>query len=211
MLRKIKHVIWDWNGTLLDDVELCVNIINGLLKNHGLKTLSVNEYKNIFTFPVKEYYAKAGFDFEKYPFEQLGKKWIEEYEHHRLEAKLFKGAEEALQYIAKNAKAQSILSAYSQKALIEIVDHFNLRKYFSNLVGLDNIYANSKLDLGKKLMKDLRNGKGEVLLIGDTVHDYEVAVEIGAECILIANGHQSKDKLLACGVPVFNSLEDIFI
>jgi len=47
-------------------------------------------------------------------------------------------------------------------------------------------------------------------LIGDTVHDYEVAREIGAKCLLIAGGHQSIEKLTACGVPVLNNIKEIY-
>jgi phosphoglycolate phosphatase len=77
------------------------------------------------------------------------------------------------------------------------------------MVGLDHIYATSKIENGRELIKKLGNGKGETLFIGDTVHDFEVAVEIGADCILIAGGHQDKETLKSTGVPVYNSLKDI--
>ncbi len=209
MLEKYKHIIWDWNGTLFDDTALCVDIINGVLKRRDLPPLSIENYREIFTFPVKNYYAKAGLDFTKYSFAELGREWMDEYEERKLECNLHKGTGEVLKYITSNEKDQSILSAYSQHTLVDIVKHFKLEHFFSYIVGLDNIYAASKVDLGKRLMKKLRNGKGEVLLIGDTVHDYEVAKEIGADCILIANGHQSKTNLLFCGVKVLDSLHEL--
>ncbi len=104
---------------------------------------------------------------------------------------------------------QSILSAYPQHTLEEMVDHFNLRKYFEHIAGLDNIYAASKLHLGKELMKRLGNGSGETLVIGDTIHDYDVAAEIGADCVLVANGHQSKNKLIAVTNNVIDSIEQL--
>ncbi|MHB8852121.1 MAG: HAD family hydrolase, partial [Ignavibacteriaceae bacterium] len=91
----------------------------------------------------------------------------------------------------------------------EIVRHFRVEKYFLYLFGLDNIYAASKIDLGKKLMKKLQVDFKNILLIGDTIHDFDVAKEIGADCMLISNGHQSKDRLLTCGVPVLDSLKDL--
>ncbi len=208
-MNQIKHVIWDWNGTLFDDVELCLDIINGVLTRRNLNALSLDEYRNIFTFPVQDYYEKAGLDFNKYPFEILGKEWMDEYENRKNTCGLHKGTEKALEKISKNGIGQSILSAYSQHTLEEIVQHFGIKKYFSHMVGLDHIYATSKIENGKELMKKLGNGKGETLFIGDTVHDFEVAVEIGANCILIADGHQEKAKLISCNVPVFNSLTEI--
>lgn len=209
MLKEYKHIIWDWNGTLFDDTALCVDIINGVLKRRNLPPLSIQRYREIFTFPVKKYYAKAGLDFNKFSFAELGKEWMDEYEERKLECNLHKGAGEVLEFITANKKDQSILSAYSQHTLIEIVKHFKLEHFFSHVVGLDNIYAASKVDLGKKLMEKLGNGKGEVLLIGDTVHDHEVANEIGADCILIANGHQSKTTLSSCGVRILGSLFEL--
>ncbi|HSD62907.1 MAG TPA: HAD hydrolase-like protein, partial [Ignavibacteriaceae bacterium] len=122
---------------------------------------------------------------------------------------LHDGAATLLEKIYQGGIGQSILSAYSQRTLEEIVQHFGIKKYFSHMVGLDHIYATSKIENGKELMKKLGNGKGETLFIGDTIHDHEVAVAIGADCILIADGHQDKDKLLSCNVPVFDNIKAI--
>ncbi len=203
-----KHIIWDWNGTLLNDAGLCCEIINGVLTKRNLNSLTLDKYRDIFTFPIKNYYALAGFDFTQYSFEEVGLEWMNEYERRKTECILHNGVMETLTSLKENNIGQSILSAYPQETLLEIVNHFNLKDFFSHIIGLDNIYATSKVELGKELMKKIGNGDGRVLLIGDTEHDYEVASEIGAECILIADGHQSKEKLISCGVPVFESLSD---
>lgn len=158
---------------------------------------------------MKDYYAKAGLDLEKYSFEQLGKEWMDEYQSRRLEAKLFSGAEEALQIIHYYGIEQSILSAYKQDTLLELVNHFNLHHYFTYLTGLDHIYATSKVELGKELMKKINQHNSNVLLIGDTIHDFDVAQEMKAGCILVAEGHQSKEKLTECGVDVYDNLEQV--
>ena len=209
MIEKYKHIIWDWNGTILNDVELCVDLINWLLNSRELPTVDISKYREVFTIPVKNYYEKLGFDFQKESFEKLGRIWMDEYERRKFECNLFDGVDNLLSKINKFGIGQSILSAYSQHTLDELVEHYGLRNYFTHVVGLDNIYAASKLHLGKDLMNRLGNGKGETLLIGDTVHDFEVAVEIGADCVLIANGHQSKDVLLKCGVMVCDSIREL--
>lgn len=208
-IKKYKHIIWDWNGTIFNDVELGIEIINKLLSERGLKTITIEEYRNYFTIPVKDYYTKLGFDFGKESFEIIGRLWIEEYEKRKYEYSLYYGIIEVLEKINEIGIEQSILSAYSQHTLEEMVNYFNLRKYFKYIVGLDNIYAASKLHLGIDLMKKLGNGKGETLLIGDTLHDYEVASEIGADCILVANGHQSRNILLESGTKVINNILEL--
>jgi len=208
-MKNIRHIIWDWNGTLFNDVELCLEIINEVLARRKINPLSFEEYRKIFTFPVQLYYEKAGLDFNKHPFDVLGREWMEEYERRKKECSLHEGASDALKIISQKGISQSILSAYSQQTLEEIVGYFGIREYFTHMMGLDHIYATSKIENGKRLIRMLGNGEDETLFIGDTVHDFEVAKEIGAECILVAGGHQDKGKLESCNVPVFGTLKDI--
>ncbi len=208
MIDKYKHVIWDWNGTVLDDLDLCVDVANNLFNKKEIPTLTVEKYKSIFTIPVKNYYVAAGFDFKKESFEIVGKEWMHEYEARKYECSLHPGLIEVMGKIQSKGIEQSLLSAYKQDKLSDMVEKFNLSKYLTHIVGLDNIYAAGKLHLGKRLMEILGNGHGETLMIGDTVHDYEVAREIGSDCILIASGHQNYDILAKTGAEVHNTLEE---
>jgi phosphoglycolate phosphatase len=209
MIQKYKHIIWDWNGTLLNDTALCVNIINGLLKSKNLDPLTLENYRLIFNFPVKDYYEKAGFNFSEYSFEVIGKQWMDEYELRKGETSLFYGAKDVLSHIKSAGINQSILSAYSHHTLVEIVKYHELGEYFNYITGLDHIYATSKLEIGKELIEKLNCPKEDIVLVGDTIHDYDVANGLGIECILIANGHQSRERLLACNVPILNDIREI--
>ena len=209
MLRKFKHIIWDWNGTLLNDTSLSLNIINSLLKSKNIKTLSLEDYRLIFDFPVKNYYAKAGFNFAEYSFEEVGKQWMDEYEIRKGETLLFEGTKDVLDYISSLDIGQSVLSAYSLHTLIEMINSYGLTKYFKNIIGLDHIYATSKLDIGRELIKKIDAPLQKIVLIGDTIHDHEVASELGIQCILIANGHQSRERLLLSGFPVLNDIREL--
>jgi phosphoglycolate phosphatase len=206
MINKFKHVIWDWNGTLLNDTALSHNIINGVLKSKNLKTLSMDDYRHIFDFPVKKYYEKAGFNFTQYSFEEVGKQWMDEYEKRKGETVLFDGTKDVLEYISSLGIEQSVLSAYSLDTLIEIINEHGLTKYFKHVTGLDHIYATSKLIIGQELIKKIDIPLQNIVLIGDTMHDHEVAGELGIQCILIANGHQSRERLLSSGFPVLNDI-----
>jgi phosphoglycolate phosphatase len=209
MIRNYEHIIWDWNGTLLNDTSLCLNIINGLLKKRNLNTLSLEDYRHIFDFPVKNYYEKAGFDFTEYTFNEVGKEWMDEYEVRKGETILFEGAKEVLDYISSSGIEQSILSAYSLHTLIEIINQHGLSKYFKYITGLDHIYATSKLAIGKELISKLNIPLSKILLIGDTLHDHDVAKELGINCVLISNGHQSRERLLLSGSKVLNDIKEL--
>jgi len=207
-LHGCRQVIWDWNGTLLDDAWLCVEITNGLLSRRRLPILTRERYQRVFDFPVRDYYRRLGFDLESESFERLGTEFIEEYAARRFECTLQPHARETLEAVRRSGVAQSILSAYQQDSLRELVKYFDLGHYFTRLAGLDDHYARGKLDLGAELLKSLRCRPEEVLLVGDTAHDFEVADALGARCALVTGGHHSHEKLAACGVPVFSCLQE---
>ena len=211
ILKNYNHIIWDWNGTLFNDVELCAGIMNMLLTQESLPNISIQKYKSIFTFPVVDYYKIAGHTFEKTSFEVLGKQFMDEYEVRKNNCKLFPGVSRLLAEIKSKNIQQHLLSAYEQNNLNNILEHFGIINYFQFIVGLDNIYAGGKSHLAQDLAMKIRsNGStGNILLIGDTIHDYEVAKEIDSDCILLSHGHQDEERLLQIGIPVVKDIKEL--
>lgn len=210
MHLRYQHIIWDWNGTLLDDVNFCRLIINRILRENNLKQLSIQEYRDIFTFPVQRYYEKAGLDFSKTSFEDLGLDFMKEYEDNKLNCSLYPYVNKILIDISKSGIKQSVLSAYKEDNLINILNHYKIFEYFEYVVGLDNIYAGSKVHLGLELINKLKVEKDKILFVGDTLHDSDVAEAMGVKCVLIANGHQAKEKLTSNGAFVLNDLKELY-
>ena len=211
-LFKYSDIIWDWNGTLLDDVSLCSKIMNNLLVSRSLPALSINRYKEIFTFPVKDYYIKAGHDFTEESFEKIGAEFMEEYEVKKYNCKLFPFSTEVLQKIQSLNIRQHLLSAYRAENLIKFIENYSISKYFSFVKGLDHIYADDKIEIGKELINEITTDgtNPDVILIGDSIHDFEVANEIGTDCLLIGNGHQNIERLRKLNVPVLSDLEELY-
>lgn len=211
--KNYNHIIWDWNGTLFNDVELCAGVMNMLLTQESLPNISTKKYKEIFTFPVIEYYKIAGHTFERNSFEVLGKQFMDEYEIKKNSCDLFDGARNLLVELQSRNIKQHLLSAYEQNSLNNILKYFAIDSYFQNVIGLDNIYAGGKSHLAKKLAMKIRsNGSAaNILLIGDTIHDYEVAKEIYSDCILLSHGHQDEERLLKLGIPVASDFEQLKI
>ena len=86
---KYKNIIFDFNGTIINDVDLCINLLNEMLvmKNH--QEVRREDYFDIFTFPIIEYYKKAGFDFVGYTFEELANYFINKYQTASYEVDLY--------------------------------------------------------------------------------------------------------------------------
>lgn len=204
-----KHIIWDWNGTLLDDVSIAIDAMNSLLKRRDLSLLDIKTYKDIFTFPVKDYYALLGFDLDKEPFEKLAVEFISEFNSVKDQFRLYRGVEEVLESIKNMGISQSILSAAQELELIDTVSKLSINEYFIKIAGLNNHYALSKVERGRELLSDLGLEPEEVLLIGDSVHDYEVSKEIGCDCLLICNGHQSYQRISKCPANIIRTISNV--
>lgn len=201
-----EQIIWDWNGTLWDDTHLCVEINNHMLERRGLPRITMDTYRAKLCFPVTGYYCQLGFDYAVDPYNKLAEEFIEEYHRRRFECPLHAEARELLTFFQTLEIPQAVLSAYEQKALLESADYFQLSDFFTDIIGLNDIYAHGKVENGKQYIAGLDMDPSDVLFVGDTVHDFEVADAMGVHCALIANGHNSRDRLEACGVPVFDSL-----
>lgn len=204
-----KHIIWDWNGTLLNDSWMAVMVINETLAKRGMPTLDHEHYQNIFGFPVIDYYRRLGFDFVDESFEVVGTEFIEGYEKHKYDVLLHDGVVEVLESLNKQGVTHSILSAYKQNTLDELVAHFQLTDRFVKIVGLDNHYAHSKVENGVQWMSELGADPGDVLFVGDTEHDFEVAQAIGVDCVLIPGGHQTREALLGTSATLVDQIADI--
>jgi len=206
-LQPYRHLIWDWNGTLLDDAWLCRDIMNGQLRRRGLPELSAERYEEIFDFPVEKYYRAVGFDWGRESFQEAGTEFIVEYEKRKKECSLQPGARELLQNIAGGGWTQAVLSAYSHHSLEEFLGHFGVRKHFREVAGSRDHYAAGKVEHGLKMLEALHVSPRETLLIGDTTHDAEVAKAMGVDCVLLPCGHNSRSRLEACRIPLVESLE----
>ncbi len=209
-MKNYNHIVWDWNGTLFNDVTLCVDIINEMLKKRNLKQLNLNDYKEKFDFPVKDYYKKVGFDYSIESFELVGTEFIDIYNKRRYECDLHTKVKDIIVELSNLGIKQYVLSARQQSHLIEELKHYKIYDYFEEIIGLNNHYAEGKIENAKAFINSNKINPNTILLIGDTTHDFEVAKTIGINCALISNGHQVNYKLVNTGTKIYNELIDAF-
>ncbi len=203
-------IIWDWNGTMLNDADYCVTCINKVLDKRNLPKISINDYRKHFTFPVKKYYEAIGFDFEKENFEIPAMEFIKEYYDNLQNANLHTSVIEILTYFKKAGYKQYVLSAMEHEQLILSLTDKGIINYFDDIAGIKDHYATSKLEMGKELVEKININPKTTLMIGDTIHDYEVANGLSIDCVLVSNGHQSKQRLLSATTNVISQLSDLY-
>ncbi len=201
------HVIWDWNGTLLDDVDAALNALNRMLAARRRPALSREFYRAHFGFPVRPFYAQAGFDLAREDWDAI----CTEY-HDAIAAepaqRLRTDARAALETLRGHGVGQSILSALREDLLRRDVTAAGVAGFFDGLYGVDNLDGATKLSRGQDLVRRLNGADAArgLFLVGDTLHDAEVAQRLGGRGILVTGGHQSAERLAAAGLPVVPSL-----
>jgi len=190
----ITHVLWDWNGTLLDDLELCLDTINVILGEEGLRTVDLDTYREAFRFPIVDYYAALGLNVSGGNFERLADRYMGLYLPKSAECGLVEGAEATLRGIRDLGLTQVILSASRRDYLERQVAHAGIRDYFAELLGIGDIHARSKREVGLAWQRESGVSGERILMIGDTFHDAEVAESLGARFLYYRRGHQKLDE-----------------
>ena len=205
----IRTIIWDFNGTLLDDMQVCIDCMNIMLKERDLPALDLKRYRDIFTFPVRDYYISLGFDFDKEPFEIPAHQFIDLYREKLHSAPLHADACEILEYFSFHNIQQVILSAMEQEFLEDTLKSKGILKYFDKVAGITNHLGEGKLEMAREMIAGLGKNPEDICLVGDTVHDYDVARGSGVKCILIAQGHQSFKRLDMLDCLVLHDLKSL--
>lgn len=208
-MTKYNYILWDWNGTLLDDLDLSIRCINFSLEKRKLSLMTKEKYYQDFCFPVINYYKKIGFDFSNESYETVAEEFINCYNENVKFCELQNFAKKVTGKFTAKGIPQYILSASEKAILITGLKRTGIFPLFKDIIASDNIFANGKVNIASEYFaRHQMEGKG--LLIGDTPHDLEVAKSINADCILYSKGHSKKDNLLKLGVPVINELDEVY-
>jgi len=202
------NVLWDWNGTLLDDADHAVSVMNRILVDHDRPAICVDRYRELFDFPVRTYYERLGLG-DDATFEGAARRFVDEYAAGAESCGLRVDARSTLEALVGAGVSCSILSASEQEPLEELVRHFALEDVFDHACGLTDHYAHGKIEVGRDLLLRTGADPSRTLMVGDTAHDHEVADALGIDCVLVLGGHHSEAKLRATGAQVIEGLSGL--
>ena len=206
---KYKYIVFDFNGTIIDDVQLCLDLLNEMLEVENLPLVSYSRYKEIFTFPIIEYYKRAGFTFKNRSFKEMSEWFVKKYQPASFKCNLFDGIKETITSLKEEGYKVILLSASQIDNLKEQTNRFNITYLFDEILGIDNIEAKSKLEIARRYFYENKIDTKECLFIGDSTHDYEVGSTLGGDIILVTYGHQSKQVLSSCNVPLIDEISKV--
>ena len=204
---KYTHVIWDWNGTLLNDISASLASVNDMLALRGMPSMDVDYYRECICVPIIGFYEKA-FDMENEDYEVIIKQYNEGYLKHLDECNLTDGVVEVIDYFEKNGVKQAVISSSNNDLLIKNVTKYGIFDRFDAVLGADDFYAGSKIERAENYLKN--SGENcRVLVIGDLEHDADMAQKLGADCVLLTSGHENRERLYAAKATVISDIREL--
>lgn len=209
-MNQYNYILWDWNGTLIDDLQMNIELENSMLRKRSLPPLPSKEfYLENFDFPIIDFYHLIGYTFENETYEEVAEIYAAEYERRLETTSLFPDAVSVLDALSDAGFKQVIISATEQNMLLSQVDRYGISDYFESVLGTDNKLGQSKVQTALSWLSKNGIDPKTAVFIGDTLHDLETAKAIGCDCILTSRGHFSKKRLLSSGCPVADSLDEV--
>lgn len=202
------HIIWDWNGTLLNDVSASLASINDMLKIREMPPIDIDIYRESIGVPIRKFYERV-FDMEKEDYSIIINQYNNGYLKHLEACKLTDGAIEAIEYIRKNGSRQAVVSSSNNEQLCENIKKYGLDGCFEAVLGSADFYAGSKIDRAKAYLKKSGAKSENVLVVGDLEHDAEMAEELGADCVLLTSGHEHISRLEQTGAKLVDNLFEL--
>ena len=204
------YLVWDWNGTLLDDTAAALGALNAMLARRGKRSIDLDFYKGRFAFPVRPFYQECGFELEREDWNAIAVEYHDSYAVGR--RSLMDGAIAALERAKSLGVGQSLLSALRQDRLERDVAQFGAMDCFEFVCGTDNLDGASKTSAARLLVDRVRAAhQGEdpdFVFIGDAIHDKEVSDALGARCVLFGGGSHASSRLTPLA-PVGESLDEV--
>jgi len=205
----VKHIIWDFNGTLLSDAQLGVDCDNHVFDTLGLKRITIDDYRQHMTMPVRDFYTALGVDLNVYRYETISRLWLDRFNRLAVSVGLVPGTLELTARMRAVGFTQSILSASYEKSLLEQCEALGRAPYMDEISGLGDESAQKKTDIGRAQMKRLGLAGSDCVLVGDMVADSELADALGTACVLVPWGHNSEERLQKTGRAVARSMEEL--
>lgn len=207
-MPKYTHIIWDWNGTLLNDISASLASVNDMLDMRGMPHINIDFYKECIGVPIRKFYDRV-FDMEKEDYSIIIKQYNEGYLRHLADCGLTDGAREAIERFKKCGMHQAVVSSSNNDQLCANIKKYGLDGSFDAVLGSADFYAGSKIERAKDYLAETGGESVKTLVIGDLEHDADMAKELGADCVLLTSGHEHILRLERAGVPLIDDLFEL--
>ena len=204
-----KHIIWDFNGTLLADAQLSVDCDNYVFDCLGLPHITIEDYRAHMTMPVRNFYTALGVDLAVYSYDVISRLWLDRFNQMAVDAGLVPGILDVVRALHAAGISQSVLSASYEPSLLEQCRQLGLTPYMQAINGLGDESATPKTEIGRRQLRALSLAPEQVVIVGDMIADSELAQALGTQCVLVPWGHNSIARLKETGRMIAGTCEEL--
>ncbi|MBM7172298.1 HAD family hydrolase [Streptomyces sp. G44] len=209
------HIVWDWNGTLLHDIDAVIEATNASFAEIGLEPITLERYRELYCVPIPRFYERL---LGRLPSDAEWRVMDAVFHKHywaRAEGcGLAEGAARLLAERRADGRTQSLLSLAPHEHLVPIVRRHGIQEHFVRIDGrTDDSHAGKAERMVRHLaaLEDVVAAADRVVVIGDAVDDAVAAAHVGARAVLYTGGSHSRASLETAGVPVVDSLEEAVV
>lgn len=204
------HLVWDWNGTLLDDISAVIGASNAAFAEVGLPPITLERYRELYCIPIPQFYERV---MGRLPSDEEWLAMDAAFHRHYVSLReacgLTEGVEDLLTGWGTAGRSQSLLSMYGHEELVPVVRGYGIERHFVRVDGRTGPSGGTK---AAHMVRHIAALEGidprTVVVIGDAVDDALAAAHAGASAVLYTGGSHSRAVLAAAGVPVVDSLKD---
>lgn len=198
--------VFDWNGTLFDDLEANLAGANAVVEMFGLPALTAEQYQDHFTFPILHFYVSLGIGTVEYlaRHEEAAQRFLSVYEETALRCSLRDGAEDVLAWLNEHDVHCLLLSNHLRENVEQSLARFHIRHYFSNISCNEQYDAAfiQKMNKQERLAVYLEEhgfDPENAFIVGDSLEEPEIARHLGLTAISITGGCLSEERLKTGG------------
>lgn len=204
------HLVWDWNGTLLDDIHAVLGATNAAFAEVDLAPITLEQYRETYCVPIPRFYERL---MGRLPtpaeWERMDTLFNRHYTEQRRACALTEGVEDLLTRWRLGGRSQSLLSMYGHEHLVPVVRGYGIERHFVRVDGRTGPSGGSKAQHMERHFEVLGDIAPEsAVVIGDAVDDAVAAAHVGARAVLYTGGSHSRSSLEAAGVPVVDTLAE---
>ena len=203
-------MVWDWNGTLLNDNHAVLAAVNAVCAGFGCVELTWGQWQAAYARPMRVSYEQIlQRTLDEEEWEQVDKLYHERYDALLHTCELAAEAHDVLRQCTDNGLTQSLLSMWFHSRLTPTVEHYGLTSYFTRIDGLPGeVGGGSKAESLVRHLEAQQLAPADVVLIGDVVDDAHAAQAAGTQCVLVSTGAMAPEALVATGAPVAASIAE---
>lgn len=205
-----RHIVWDWNGTLLDDNHAVVSAVNSVCTHFDREHIDIDEWRAIFSRPLRTCYERLlRCEITEDDWSRVDELYHVAYRELLDSCGMTDGVPHVLQDWAATGGTQSLLSMWFHDELVDLVTARGLHALFDRMDGLRSSVGGGSKDVHLRAHLDAQElDPAEVVLIGDVLDDAHAAEQAGAHCVLVTTGVMDRPKLEKSGYPVADSLPE---